>query len=418
MLGWVFAHPVVCAVLLFGLWWTADRMWIRVWSPERWLLGRREVVRLRRLLAHNPHDRDARHKLATQLVERGGHREALALLERNIADGEQDTETFVLAGIAAFGTGACERASELLERARAQGSRLTVLGVDVELARGWMRHRRFADALPPLLRFADARPGSVEAHARLAQVHARLGDAQAAARRRAEAWNCWREQPPFQRRIDRPWAWRLRPQLAALHVGVAAVAVVCLAWLLSRIEPSGVPDEESRDEPRFDRELRVERAEQGWHPPRIEPPPTTARFELRPLESIAAQPPQLVAERADLDRNGRVDLRSKAASADFCCRLPESYGPARPLPGDVIDGWRFHDVETGAYVNALVDLTGVIYVAYARDEATAERSVFAFEQLVEAQPLRDCKLALRSVPGIVLGVANGKPFAHQRADAP
>lgn len=405
------AHPLACAVLLMAAWWIADRVWTGTWSPERYLLRRRDIARFRRRLALNPGDRDARHRLATALLERGAHREALELLERNLADGENDAETLASAGQAAFASrdpAACERGIALLERARAAASRVALPGIDLAMARGFADHGRWSDARAALLRFVEARPGSIEGYARLARAHEELGDAAAASDARHRGWICWREQPPFQRRFDRAWAWRLRPAFAAAHVGVAAAVAIVLGWGLSRIELLRMPAPQASAMFFADEELELE--EQGWSVPRIGPAATPARF-VRLHEPRDDSRPTLVRARADLDNDLTIDMLHKLPVGDFVCRLPIDFGA--PDDGNGIDEWAFSDAETGAEIHVVLDWVSVMYFVDATDAATAERSLFAFEQMIEDQPLRDCSLRVREPAGEVVGIRNGKPFGGQ-----
>ncbi|HWB77114.1 MAG TPA: hypothetical protein VG755_19230 [Nannocystaceae bacterium] len=408
MSAW-FAHPLGCAALLFAAWWIADRVWTGVWSPERFLLRRRDIDRFRARLAHNPGDRDARHRLAAALLERGGNREALSLLEQNLADGENDAETLALAGnalLARRDAASCDRGVELLERARAAASRVALPGIDLTMARGFADHRRWSDARAALLRFLDARPGSIEGHARLARAHERLGDEAAAADARRRGWIGWREQPPFQRRFDRPWAWRLRPAFAAAHVGAAAAGAIVLGWALSRIELPRMPTPNDAAVVFGDEELE----EQGWRVPRITPSPSPDRF-VRTDAQRDDRPAMLLRTRADLDNDLAIDMLHKLAVGDFACRLPLELGA--PADDNGIDAWTFDDRETGARIHVQLDYVSVLYFVDAHDAATAQQSLFAFEQMIEDQPLRDCELRVREPAGEVIGVRNGKPFGGE-----
>ena len=141
-----------------------------------------------------------------------------------------------------------------------------------------------------------------------------------------------------------------------------------------------------------------------------------ARFELRepynPWEEA-----QLVVLRSLVVRDDQTAVQDKDMAADFFCRLPESYG--RPSlvpyesPDNPLDAWRFRDVETDAEIYAIIQPGGVLYVVYASDQETAIHSVFAFEQMIEEQPLRDCTLALRGYPGVLLGIRDGKPITEE-----
>lgn len=390
------------------------------------LRQRAAIARHRRTLHYNPANRDVRFQLASELVARGAHDEASALVERNLADGDDDASTFALAGVAAFGSrqpDAWARGSDRLERARGRATKVQISDIELALARGWMGHRRWTDARAALVRYLDTRPGSIEGLARLARVHAELGESEIAATTRRQAWARWRAQPRFERRTNRLWAWRVRPAVGAAQVGGALAGVAGTAWLLTRVSLTApvIPQEDEPPRRLFGEAAIVhEYAEidlhqwpaRDWSVPRVTPAPAPDRFDARTVRRSSG-PPTLVRHRLDLDNDGALDQRRKSVAADFVCRVPESLG--RPVVGS--DAWIVRDTVTDAEIYAMFDALEVIYLVHAEDEATAEQSVLAFEQMIEDQPLRDCVVALQRWPEGNIGVAQGRPFADALTEA-
>lgn len=425
-MDWTLAHPLLTAAVIVTLAWVTRPLWGGLPSPQQWLRRRDLIARLRRILHYNPHDRDARHRIATELVAAGRHAEALTWIERNIDDGEIDSTTLQLAGIAAFGTRdpeTCVRGAAWLERAREDASKVQSVEIDLALARGWMGCERWADARAPLERYLDARPGSVEGLARRGRIHAALGDAQAATAARREAWSCWRAQPKFQRRVDRSWAWRVRPMFGAAQIAVTTAPVAAGAWFVSRIDLGAytadvaglaAADPEAMqitgDAAFFAQVGARVLDEMPLDTPvqRIGPPPDPTRFEIRATRNSGAMP-ALERWRYDLDDDGRVDDRKKLFAHDLLCRMPTEYGP--PHTENDLVGWHIHDTHADVTfeLRFLGPLT-IVYLVNGVDAATAERTLSAFEHMIEDRPLRDCWV--EATPGGPYGVGyeNGAPI--------
>lgn len=417
LFGFLIGHPWLVLLVIALAWWGFDRAWIGAWNgPRRALRRRRDLARLRTRLAVNPNDRDARHGVAEWLVSKGRCDEALALVEQNLAAGDDDVDTLLLAGKAAFGSSrpqADEQAVEWLGTARERASNLRRPVIDLELGRGFSRHRRWAEARDALELHCAAQPGSVEGRVLLARAHAELGDAAASTRERAEAWASYRAKPPFQRRRERPWAWRAKPSAAVAYFGVAAIVIAGCGWVAISIGRElalslATPYDE------FDLAYVDDIAEEAWNVDVPAPAPT--RYERRQAQREPHRR-ELVRVRSDLNGNRATDMRRKVTAGDFVCRLPASFGP--PQYGEELEDEIGSDIPFAQWVllDRELDVDIVVrampfeiqYTADARDLETAEASMFAFEAMIEAHSLRDCTVRLGML-GPRVGVRDGAAF--------
>jgi tetratricopeptide (TPR) repeat protein len=226
VVSWALGSPPVLLLILLFL---ADSFYFR-WGTallRRVRRGRRER-RLRSLLAINPHDRRARHELATLLLQRGRHAGALELLKANVEAGEHDPETLLLIGQACFGAGYPQPGEVFLGEARASNAGHSMGAADLELGRGRLLSKDSQGALEPLRRFCEERPGTVEGRILLAQASERTGDRAGARRLRRQAWAAWWHAPGFVRKRDRRFAFSLHP---APFIVVGALLVAGCLWL-------------------------------------------------------------------------------------------------------------------------------------------------------------------------------------------
>ena len=200
------AHPLPAALLpgRFTLLWRTRGALVRLRERSR-------RFRLRSLLDLNPHDRRARHELASLALRVGRAQEALELLKPNIAAGDHDWETLILMGRACFGAGFPAQAEVFLAEAKADEPARSMGEVDLELGRGLLDAGDARRALEALERLCLERPGTVEGRVLCARAQAKLGDRTAARALREQAFAQWRSAPRFVRRRDRAWAFRVQP---------------------------------------------------------------------------------------------------------------------------------------------------------------------------------------------------------------
>jgi tetratricopeptide (TPR) repeat protein len=243
--------PITAGVLVLALWWAGDRFTFRVLPDPFRFLGRwRRMGQLRRTLAVNPHDRRARYELAERLLDSGRAREAAEVLRPNVEAGDEDAHTAFVMGAALGRTGAFDQAERALELARQQDPRFRAGEIDLELGRQRLARGDAAAAREALTHLLGERPGSVEGRYLLARACAALGDAAAARAAREEGWRDYQTLPPFHRRHERRYAWRLKPWRPAL-VLLAIIAGALLLGAVCRAHPaamSSAPPAYSADE--------------------------------------------------------------------------------------------------------------------------------------------------------------------------
>ncbi len=219
--------PVGSLVLLIVVWWLCDRLTFQLLpQPGRLVARWRRAGQLRRVLASNPHDRRARFELAQLLLDGGRARRAVEALRPNIEAGDDDVHTAFLWGTALARSGHHDEAERALVVAREAQLGFRAGDVDLELGRMRVARGDFAAAREVLGRLVELRPGTIEGRFYLRRALYALGDMEGARRVRDEAWREYAALPRFQRRRERPFAWRLEPwRPAAVLLGVLLVAI-------------------------------------------------------------------------------------------------------------------------------------------------------------------------------------------------
>lgn len=402
LLSWMTQRPLLAAVVVLAIWFAADRAWVRRSSPFRWAQRRQEIARLRQRLGINPHDRDARFNLAEALVETGQHDEAAALLEKNLAAGDDDVETLWLAGKAVYGSArpdGGELGEAFFAKAKEKQPSFRSGAIDLELGRGRLGRDRHAAAVEALKRAIESRPGSIEAHVLLARAHAGAGRAADADAARQKAWQLYRDAPRFKRRQDRGWAWKAKPIAAVRYYASVAFTVGAVVLVLPRLWPTAEMDigASLADVP-----------EEGWNV-EIRDVPAASRFDVAVTGARPTGEPILL--RWDLNENGEVDLRRKIMVGDLWCRMLTHYPE---LAEDTL-AYMFlvEDTQTGAKIG--VAPQALSYVPLGPKTERWRESVIAFEVLLESVPPQDCEAEIdEEGPVVVLGVEDGVPFQRTR----
>ncbi|BDG10403.1 tetratricopeptide repeat protein [Anaeromyxobacter paludicola] len=226
LLSFVTGNPLLAALLVIVIWWSADRVTFGLLpDPLRHLARFRRRAELRRALEANPHDRRARFELAELLLDQGRPRAAVEVLRPNVEAGDEDVYTAYTMGAAMARAGFFPQAEQVLGAARELEPGFRDGEIDLELGRLRLASGDLAGARAALERLLSVRPGSVEGRYWLAQVAAGEGDPAGARRLRAEAWREYAQLPRFRRRAERWFAWRCEPWRPA---GVAAGIVLLL----------------------------------------------------------------------------------------------------------------------------------------------------------------------------------------------
>lgn len=225
-------NPILSLLILAVFWWGLDRFTLGILPDPFRIAGRfRRIAKLRRTLASNAHDRRARAELADLLLARRRPREAADLLRYNVEQGDDQARTYQLFGIALMGIGDVDRAVASFEEARHLEPGHASGAIDLELGRGLVRHRRYAEARAALERFVAQRQGTVEGKVLLAKALDGLEDRESASKMRAAAWADYVSSPRFVRRRERLWAWRANPARPITYAAVGLAVGATFAYL-------------------------------------------------------------------------------------------------------------------------------------------------------------------------------------------
>jgi hypothetical protein len=229
-------NPILAAVIVLAVWWIADRFTLGI-LPDPFRLVHRwmRAGTLRRQLAVNPNDRRARLELATLLVDRKRHAEALALVKSNVEAGDHDPSTLFVMARACLGAGHQEQGELFLDEVIDRDPNFRMGEVHLERGRSRLARKDPKGALAALQELVRARPGTVEGKVLLARAHESLGEPAAAAQAKAEAWHEYANAPRFQRRRDRWWAWRAKPSRPLLYL---AIALACGTFFARFVAPA------------------------------------------------------------------------------------------------------------------------------------------------------------------------------------
>jgi tetratricopeptide (TPR) repeat protein len=229
--------PVAALLLLLAIGWVGDRFTFRVLpDPVRMAARWRRRGQLRRTLLANPHDRRARFELAELLLDGRRPGEAAATLRPNVEAGDEDVRTAYVMGAALARSGAREAAERALAIAREAEPGFRMGEIDLELGRMRLARGDLPGAREALERLVAARPGTVEGRFLLARALEGLGDEAGGRRVRDEAWREYASLPPFQRRRERRFAWRIRPwRPAAIALAIALTCAALASWAVASL---------------------------------------------------------------------------------------------------------------------------------------------------------------------------------------
>jgi tetratricopeptide (TPR) repeat protein len=164
----------------------------------------------------NPSNVRARRDLAELYLLRMRPKKALAVLDEARRRAPDDAELLYLTGVARVRSGDPEGALEPLVRAVDIDPRIRFGEPYLVAAKALVELRRLEEAVDALEHYVRTNTSSVQAHARLALLHHRLGDRDAARSSLREALATWSALPGFRRRKEIGW-W-LRAQAARLWI--------------------------------------------------------------------------------------------------------------------------------------------------------------------------------------------------------
>jgi uncharacterized protein HemY len=149
---------------------------------------------------------------------------------------------------ACFGTGHPEQGELFLDEVMERDPNFRMGEVYLERGRWRLQRNDAKGALAALQQLASARPGTVEGKVLLSRAYQALGDGQAAAKAKKEAWREYAHAPRFQRRRDRWWAWRANPSRPLLYLAIALACGVLVTRLVGPAVQRGVAEIEREDD--------------------------------------------------------------------------------------------------------------------------------------------------------------------------
>jgi tetratricopeptide (TPR) repeat protein len=223
--------PLTALLVLVAVWVVTDCLTFGFFRRGlRFVARARRGIALERLLAVNPHDRRARAEYGEILIEQRRAGRAIEVLKPALEKEPDDLELLYLTGLACLRAGHGEKGELFLN---------TVLEADptfrqgqalLEMGRARLELGDAKGAEEMLGRWLEKSPAHVEGRYLQAKAHAALGDAAAAARSRERCWREYATEPAFQRRFDRPWAWRIRPARPLTYCAIALALLLAIGW--------------------------------------------------------------------------------------------------------------------------------------------------------------------------------------------
>ena len=238
ILWWLTGNPLAAAILLLLGYAVAD------WYTFGFLRGLGHALRnlrrappLARQIAVNPHDRRARVELGEILVEQGRFARAIEVLRPAAQQDPHDLPALYALGMACLRTGRIEEGELFLREVHGADPDFRLGRTPLELGAHRLRRGDAKGAVGPLAAYVATHPHRVEGHYLLSCALRRSGDPAGAERERGRAWEEYDTALPYQRRMERRWAWRARPSRPLLYGAAARAAVLLLATVARRVPP-------------------------------------------------------------------------------------------------------------------------------------------------------------------------------------
>jgi tetratricopeptide (TPR) repeat protein len=238
VLWWLTGNPLAAAALLLLGYAVAD--WYTfgfLRGLSRALRNLRVAPRLARQISVNPHDRRARVELGDILVEQGRFARAIEVLRPAAEQDPHDLAALYLLGIACLRTGRTDEGELFLREVHGADPEFHLGRAPLEIGAQRLRRGDAKGAVEPLSQYVATHPHRVEGRYLLSVALRRSGDAAGAERERGRAWEEYDTALPYQRRLERRWAWRARPSRPLLYGAAACAAVLLLATVVKRVPP-------------------------------------------------------------------------------------------------------------------------------------------------------------------------------------
>jgi tetratricopeptide (TPR) repeat protein len=220
-------NPVIAALIMLVLWGLAD--WYTfgfVRRVLRFIRNLQRVSRLSQVVQINPHDRKARSDLGDTLIELKRYDRAVAVLKPVLDADPDDVFALYLLGIACLGAGKVEQGELFLNSVLETDPDFRRGQPQLELGRYRLSRGDGKGAAEALGEYLARYASSVEGHYLFSRALQLQGDLAGAAQARQRAWSEYSTALPFQRRVERLWAWRARPSRPAVYAGIMCLCLL------------------------------------------------------------------------------------------------------------------------------------------------------------------------------------------------
>lgn len=204
-------HPSVLVVVAVAL--IARR---RLPDPYLFIRHLARVRRLRNEVSLNPQNATAHRELAMIYLAKRRPTHARPHIEAALRRNDS-AELHYLKGLAALGERRWQDAHAAFEAAVDRDAKFGYGDPYLRAGDAYCAEGRLDDALHAYECVIEINSSSVEGRYKLAELHRRLGDSEAARRLLADAVSTYRQLPSFLRRTH--WAWYLRAQMRAFAGG-------------------------------------------------------------------------------------------------------------------------------------------------------------------------------------------------------
>ncbi|MBI5542822.1 MAG: tetratricopeptide repeat protein [Deltaproteobacteria bacterium] len=254
LLWFITGSPVAALVILLLLWAVAD--WYSIGFLRRGyraLQNLRLGSRLATEITVNPANRKARADLGDILISQRRFDRAIEVLKPVLAEEPGDLPTLFLMGVACLGAGHPEQGELFLGMVEQADPGFRHGAATLELGRYRLARGDAKGAVDALRRYSEAHCSSVEGHCLLARALEASGDHPGARAERERAWHEHVTALPYQRRMNRLWAWRARPSRPAAYAAIGLAGLLLTSYLVhhsdlssarTALESEQVPEDE------------------------------------------------------------------------------------------------------------------------------------------------------------------------------
>jgi len=232
----VTGSPVAALLILLAVWAVAD--WFAFgFGRKGWRLFNdfRRSFALARQVDINPHDRKARTDLGEILLGQRRYAKAIEMLRPVLEADPSDKLALFLMGQACLGAGCGEQGELFLQTLREAEPEYRGGCIELVIGRDRLRRGDAAGAKAALESYLVGHKSSVEGYYLLSKARMALGDEQGARAAREQTWREYRSSLPFQQRMDRLWAWRVKPWRPVVYGLGLVVGLMVLGAMLQSV---------------------------------------------------------------------------------------------------------------------------------------------------------------------------------------